>query len=157
MISIRKAEEKDAEQLLAVKIRAFREEVALYGGGPLDFDSMDHQLENIRESHYYKILDDENTIIGGLGVRDKGDGVFWLCSIYIDDKFQNRGLGTLAMRFLDHEFPTAKKWVLETPCLSFRNHHFYEKLGFIKVGETDPEQDNNGFYLFLYEKMMPAA
>jgi hypothetical protein len=54
------------------------------------------------------------------------------------------------MKFLFEEFAGAEKWTLETPYLSFRNHHFYEKLGYKKVGETQPEPD--GFHLFLYEK-----
>ena len=62
------------------------------------------------------------------------------------------GIGTNAMKFLEMEFPDAKKWTLETPHLSYRNHHFYEKMGFTKVGETEPDPKNNGFYLYLYEK-----
>jgi hypothetical protein len=43
----------------------------------------------------------------------------------------------------------AQVWRFERPP---RNHHFYEKLGFVKTGETEPEPD--GFYLFLYEKTL---
>jgi hypothetical protein len=48
-------------------------------------------------------------------------------------------------------YPDARKWSLDTPYKSYRNHYFYEKHGYVKVGETQPEKENE-FYLFLYEK-----
>lgn len=56
----------------------------------------------------------------------------------------------MMMKFLNDEFPDAITWTLETPCLSYRIHHFYEKHGFVEVGETEPRED--GFYLFSYER-----
>jgi len=44
-----------------------------------------------------------------------------------------------------------KKWSLDTPYLSYRNHHFYEKMGYKKVGETQLEKGSK-FRLFEYEK-----
>lgn len=35
---------------------------------------------------------------------------------------------------------------------NYRNHHFYEKMGYRKIGETEPKMDKGGFYLFEYEK-----
>jgi hypothetical protein len=34
-------------------------------------------------------------------------------------------------------FPEAKKWILGTPSWAIRNQHFYEKMGFVKVRETE--------------------
>lgn len=149
MISIKKADLKDASDLVNVKIRAFSEEVELYGYGPPGYDSLENQERGIKNGNSFKILDDEK-IIGGIGVEDMGEEYYRIGGIYVDKEYQNKGVGTLAMKFLFNEFPKAVKWFLETPYLSFRNHHFYEKMGFVKVEETEPATD--GFYLYLYEK-----
>jgi hypothetical protein len=79
-----------------------------------------------------------------------GDGHFHLNSLYIFTDYQSEGAGTAAMCLLFQMFPRVTQWTTETPHLSVRNHRFYEKLGFVKTGDTAPEDD--GFYLFLYEK-----
>ena len=33
-----------------------------------------------------------------------------------------------------------------------KRHHFYEKMGYKKIGETEPREDKNGFFLYEYEK-----
>lgn len=64
--------------------------------------------------------------------------------------YQNKKIGSMLMKHLDEVFPDAKLWHLNTPYKSYRNHHFYEKYGYVKVGETEPEKD--GFCLFQYER-----
>jgi hypothetical protein len=39
------------------------------------------------------------------------------------------------MQFVENEFPSAVEWCLDTPYLNTRNHYFYEKLGYQKVGK----------------------
>jgi N-acetylglutamate synthase-like GNAT family acetyltransferase len=151
MITIERAHIEDAQKLVEAKINAFRDEVSLYGSGPPEYDSIDNQTKAIEFGYYYKIMEDEK-LIGGMGVYDKGDHHFRIGSIFVDIDYQNRAIGTRAMEFIDKEFPKVKKWTLETPYLSFRNHHFYEKFGFVKMGQTEAEPERNGFYLFLYEK-----
>lgn len=41
------------------------------------------------------------------------------------------------MQLIEVEFPRAVQWSLDTPYLNIKNHHFYEKLGYIKVGEHE--------------------
>jgi len=151
MITITKASKDDAEELLAVKIDAFSEDVKLYGYGPDEYGSLEKQIAIFDKKYvrYFKISND-NKIIGGLCVYVRENKHYHLAAIYIAQDYQNMGIGSKAFEFLFKEFDDAKKWTLDTPYLSFRNHHFYEKLKFIKVGETAPESD--GFYLFLYEK-----
>lgn len=149
MISIVRAKAEDATEILKIKINAFKEEVKLYGFGPPGYDSLENQVSSIKESLYYMILEDER-IIGGLGIIYKEQSHYRISVLHVDLEHQNMGIGTKALALLEKEFPDAVKWSLETPYLSFRNHHFYEKMGFVKTGETEP--DNNGFYLFLYEK-----
>lgn len=149
MIYFERTTVEDAEDIMKIKIRAFGDDVRLYGYGPPGYDSMENLLKNITNGIHYKMVD-ENRIIGGMCLFDMGYGHFHLGGIYIDPNYQNKGIGAKAIKFLFSEYENIKKWSLDTPYLSFRNHHFYEKLGFVKVGRTKPEPD--GFYLFLYEK-----
>lgn len=149
MISIIRAVTEDAENILKLKVSSFSREVKLYGAGPPGYDSLENQRIAIEKGYYYKIYDNEQ-LIGGMGVFDKGENHFRIGSIFVDLEYQNRGIGSVVMKLIENEFPYVLRWTLETPYLSYLNHHFYEKSGFIKVGETGPEE--NGFYLFLYQK-----
>ena len=93
----------------------------------------------------------DGKIIGGLTCCNAGE-YYWLGGIYISKEYQNRGIGAKAILFLEKEFPDAKCWRLHTPYKNYRNHHFYEKMGYVKIGETEPREDKNGFFLFEYEK-----
>nr|MCU0480744.1 GNAT family N-acetyltransferase [Anaerolineae bacterium] len=69
---------------------------------------------------------------------------------HIDPPYHGKGIGTLAMQFIETMHP-ATKWSLDTPIYATRNQHFYEKLGYIKVGETI---EAGGLVLFSYEKVI---
>jgi len=99
---------------------------------------------------YYKILVEDN-IIGGVIISDMGGGHYELSRIFIAPDFQNKGIGTQAIQFIEKAFPAAKRWTLDTPCWAYRNQHFYEKMGYVKVGEAAPDK-HRWFSLFLYEK-----
>lgn len=149
-IEIKRACIEDSEEIVQVKADAFREELALYKR-PSRFN-IEQEIDFIANNYSY-ILKDDNQIIGGMVVIDEGNEHYHLRIIFVKSEFQNKGIGSFVMRFLHNEFPNAHKWSLETPYLSYRNHHFYEKHGFVKVGETEPDPERNGFYLFLYEKI----
>lgn len=149
-IKIKRACIEDAEEIVRAKVDAFREELVLYKR-PSKFNT-EQEIDFIANNYSY-ILKDDNQIIGGMVVTDKENGHYHLGPIFVKSEYQNKGIGSFAMKFIENEFTNAKKWTLETPYLSYRNHHFYEKHGFIKVGETKPDPERNGFYLFLYEKI----
>lgn len=152
MISFERAKESDAPGLLKAKVRAFEEDLKRYGFGPPGYDSIEDTKRAINKAAYYKILSDGN-IIGGFSIYEQGGARFELGSIYIDPDYQNLGVGSKAIGFIENQFPQARKWILDTPYLNFRNHHFYEKAGYVKVGEKLVE-DFPGFCLFIYEKNM---
>jgi GNAT superfamily N-acetyltransferase len=150
MIVFKEATLEDANELVEVKIEAFKEDVLLYGAGPSGYDSIDFQRKLILNNICYKILD-KHKIIGGFVLFDKGNSHYRIGNIFIDPKYQNKGIGTLTIQFIEKEFNHVKKWSLDTPYLSYRNHHFYEKMGYKKVGETQLEKGSK-FRLFEYEK-----
>ncbi|GKX68859.1 GNAT family N-acetyltransferase [Inconstantimicrobium mannanitabidum] len=153
MLEFLKVNVEDLEEYMKVKIDAFSEDVRVYGFGPTGYDEMDKLREAIKKFPIYKMVLD-GKIVGGMSCFNQGNGEFWLGGIYIDSAHQNMGIGAKAIRFLEQEFHEAKVWRLDTPYKNYRNHHFYEKMGYVKIGETEPRKDKGGFYLYLYEKKM---
>lgn len=147
----------DAEALTRVQIAAFHSDARTYPGvqvgGPPGYDSVARVREKIRDHTHYTIRHADGQgerIIGGMVVFDRGTGGtgdVHLDVLYVDPAYHNRGVGTLAMRFLERTHPAAA-WTLDTPGYAVRNHHFYEKLGYVRVGE----QFLDGFSLIAYEK-----
>lgn len=91
-----------------------------------------------------------------IGEKVGGPGNNTLGTIFVDPKWQDRGVGSQAMQYMFTEFP-AKRWRLGTPEWATRNHHFYEKNGFVKIREVwEPELDEErgGAYSYIYEKVM---
>ena len=128
----------DAEDLVKAQIAAFHDDARLYPGveigGPPGYDSVEETLATIARGECYKVsLDGE--IIGAITVIDQGAGHFHLAVLAIDPAHHNKGIGTRAMEFIGRTFPAAV-WTLDTPTFATRNQHFYERLGFVRVGET---------------------
>ncbi len=128
----------DAEDLVKVQIAAFHDDARLYPGveigGPPGYDSVEETLATIARGECYKVSLNRE-IIGGMTVIDQGAGHFHLGVLAIDPAHHNQGFGTLAMGFIERTFP-ATVWTLDTPTFATRNQHFYERLGFVRVGET---------------------
>jgi len=92
-------------------------------------------------------------IIGGVILFDMHQRHFNLGRIFVDPDWQDRGIGTQAIQFIEKTFPYVKRWSLDTPEWAVRNHHFYEKLGYVRVGEEVPPGVD--MRLYLYEKRIP--
>lgn len=137
-VTFERAGPADAEELVRIQIAAFHHDSVLYPevalGGPPGYDSVEHMLGSIARHVCYKILLDGRPI-GVLVIFDEGAGHAHLDVIAIDPAYHNRGVGTQAMRFFEQAHPAAR-YTLDTPGWAVRNQHFYEKLGYVRVGET---------------------
>jgi GNAT superfamily N-acetyltransferase len=151
-ITFERATAADAEALVKLQIAAFHNDSLLYPsveiGGPPGYESIDVMLSKIREDECYKIIAD-GLIVGGIVIFVQGEGHYHLDLIFIDPAYHDRGIGTLAMHFIEQAYH-ATKWTLDTPDWAVRNQHFYEKFGYVKVGE----EDAHGIRLIAYEKRM---
>ena len=152
-----KITEADIPDLTRVMTRAFdddaRKHLGLEKGGPEGYDNGEFfrkWLFAYDESEGYKILL-EGQIIGGLIVWIMGDGNNTLGTIFVDPAYQDRGVGRHAWTFIELTYAEARSWRLETPGFATKNHHFYEKCGFVKIKEeAAPEHPGSSFvYLKL--------
>lgn len=152
-ITFQRASLADAETLLKIQIAAFNYDFILYPhiplGGPPNYDSLEHVRQAIQVDDYYAMRVDE-TYVGGIVLFKMAEAHYHLDILYIHPDYHNQGIGTKALAFLEAQYPHAKKWTLHTPTWAIRNQHFYEKCGYIKVGErVEPD-----IVLIAYEKQV---
>ncbi|GKX27625.1 hypothetical protein SH1V18_01050 [Vallitalea longa] len=152
MVELVKVEKNDLEELTDIAIESFLEDKNKYGNFPPLIDIDNHKLRYIDKGYAYNIVHN-GKVIGGTCIFSNGNDNYTLGSIFIHPSSQNKGIGQEVISLIEANFPNAKKWTLDTPYKSFRNHHFYEKMGYVKIGEEFPDKSSD-FRLFLYEKIM---
>lgn len=157
-ITVRRAMYHEYMEIRKVKCNSFWEEMMMYRKDPNSFLAADgikreqDSLINLNGIQHNYVAVWGGKIIGGCTVYAEENERYYVKILYVEMEWQNKGVGTIILNELDKEFPKAKSWYLETPYRSYRNHHFYEKMGYRKVGETEKEED--GFYLFNYERVV---
>lgn len=150
-ISLSLAKLSDAEVLKEISVQAFVGNNEKYGHFPPGIESLTWHQTSIRQSSYYKILYDDN-IVGGIYLIGDSGNVMKIEYLFVSPDFHGKKIGTGAVRLLEEKFSNVKKWFLFTPYRDYRNHHFYTKLGYEKVGEFIPE-GKNSVRLFQFEKV----
>lgn len=152
-IQIERATPADAAQLTALQVRAFDDDVRRYpdapAGGPPGYDDVAWQLEQLRRGTCFKILDGDE-LVGGAIVFRTGPASCELGRIWVEPSRQGRGIGARAMELLEHAFPDATVWTLDTPAWATLNHSFYGHRGYRKVREAPAGR----MLLFFYEKRL---
>ena len=155
MIEIKRAALVDAAELTEVQTRTFDDDnkwkpPGCSMEGPPGYDSVGWNVEQIAKTAYYKVLSDD-LVVGGIIVYDMGNEHYELGRIFVDPDAQNRGIGQKAIQLMFDAFPEAGIWTLGTPSWAIRNQHFYEKMGFVRVRETEVDP-NLGWSGVEYEK-----
>jgi len=157
MIELKKAHRDDVEVMTEIQIRVFvndnkHKPTGCSMEGPPGYNSIKWNMHWIEHAPYYKILFD-GKIVGGMILFELGKQHFEVGRIWIDPVFQNQGIGQAAIRFMFDLHPDVSKWTLGTPSWAIRNQHFYEKMGFVKVRETEVDPDL-GWSGIEYERLI---
>jgi GNAT superfamily N-acetyltransferase len=150
MVNFALAEMKDSEALRDISLKAFDDDLKKYGQLPPGIDSIRWHTSKIENGMYYKIMLDD-CIVGGINLYDLGNENFCLGAIFVSPEYQNHGIGSKTIEFIEKKYSWVKRWTLDTPYLNTRGHRFYERHGYKKIDELQPEKDVE-FYLFIYEK-----
>ena len=164
----------DIVQLTRIMTKAFDDDAIKFkgdpnGGGPPGYDDGSflmkwgfHGYAQCPPGHLYKIIletlkgyESIGAFVVFLGCDVGKPGYNILGTIFVSPEWQNQGVGSQAMQYIFSIFP-AKRWELGTPEWATRNHHFYEKHGFVKIKEVlDSELDEeNCAYSYIYERVM---
>lgn len=136
--------EEDIPELTEIMTRAFDDEAQRFQGipkgGPPGYDTGEFlQKWAFDEGGLgWKIIADGKTVGAFiLFINPRKD--CWLGNIFVDPDYQNKNIGTRSWEFIEDTYPDAKTWNLNTPAWATRNHHFYEKLGFVQTELLDDD------------------
>ena len=133
-LNIRKARSDDNEFVFTVKKTAFQEYVEQVWGWD---ESYQRELHDRRfASQDLRIIQFCGTDVGFLATS-RSRATLKINQLYILPEYQGRGIGTACMaRVLDDANLRQKPVVLQVLKVNTRGIVFYQKLGFIIVGET---------------------
>lgn len=140
----------DAETLKNMAIIAFTGDFNQYGSFPPHIESVEWHLSQIEKGHYYKIKCN-GEMAGGICLILQGDSLVKIKYFFIVESFQNKGIGSQVMKLLEEHYNNVATWSLVTAYKAYRNHYFYEKLGYVKMREIQPDP-NDEFKVFKYVK-----
>ncbi len=149
-VKLDKAKVEDAEVLKAVSVLAFKSDFEQYGSYPPGIEALDWHKSTIDKGHYYKISY-VGEVAGGICVIPSVNDLVKIKYFFISNTYQNKNIGSTTMELIEKKYSNARTWALVTPYKAYRNHHFYEKFGYSKVGEIQPDP-NNEFKVFKYKK-----
>jgi N-acetylglutamate synthase-like GNAT family acetyltransferase len=149
-IEIPLAKVEHANILKALSIEAFEENYEKYGHYPPGLESINWHTEKI-ETDIYHTIRHGGKIIGGVHLSAHPNQEMKIEYLFISPLHQGKKIGATVIALLEEKYEEVQKWFLLTPYKDFRNHHFYEKQGYQKVGEIKP-CENEEFTLYQYEK-----
>lgn len=156
-ISYQKISPVDYERLTQIMTSAFNEDTSIHTDraedGPTGYNDgrLIQRLNEQKNFESFKILCDD-TVIGAYTVGRKQNNEYSLEMLFIDPAYREEHLGTVVWRDIEQKYADAKKWTLETPDYSKRNHHFYTK----KCGFKFRREHvfDHGGKSFVFEKEM---
>ena len=140
----------DIKKIIEVQNKSFYDDYISYGECPVYNEPEQKILEFINGENetVYKILKD-NEIIGDIVIRRMESNKYYLRTISLIPEYQGLGIGQMALKYIEEEHPGASEWELITPFKSYRNHHVYEKMGYVKVEEY---KQSDVLIMFRYRK-----
>lgn len=125
------ATEADAEKFVEIQNNAFYADYIKYGACPGYGRTTESMAESMKRNSAFKIVAD-GEIVGKVSAKED-NGACHLDCLCVIPEYENRGIGHQAVAFIEKQFPSAKKWSLETPCDKERNHRFYKQCGYTVV------------------------
>jgi GNAT superfamily N-acetyltransferase len=145
----------DYETLARIGHDAFHPDKLRFGQGPRVYEEPQFMrallADNVDTVH--KLVAGGQTVGFALSFPREA-GYRWLGCLAIAPAWQNRGYGARAIALLEEAFPAVRRWGLDTPAAKADNRRFYERAGFVPVGQSEPYA---GFTLIVFEKRLAGA
>lgn len=152
-ISYQKIYSWDYDILTRIMTVAFNEDTSMHTNieedGPTGYNdgSLIKRLNEQENFESYKIVY-RNNIVGAYTVGLKQNDEYSLEMLFIDPAYRENHLGTDVWKDIEQKYTGVRKWTVETPDYSKRNHHFYtQKCGFKFWGENI-HKDGSKSYIF---------
>ncbi|WP_414043412.1 GNAT family N-acetyltransferase [Macrococcus sp. EM39E] len=150
MIELAKTKYTEVSKLLELQKKAFKNDYEKYQDHDTNpyCESEQTLKDSIDNDEFYTIYLNEN-IIGGIVLKVIHNERVHLYKLFIDPKIQGVGYGSEAVKLVYKIYSKVPLWTVYTPHGNILNHKFYEKMGFVKYGEAEI---NDNLRLFKYKK-----
>ena len=151
---IQKAAKCDLEEILDLQKRAFYSEAEAYH----DFTiaPLTQTIESLEEDYRTKTMLKavvDSQIIGSVRAYEK-EKTCYIERLIVSPDFQNKGIGSELLKFIENEFGACTRFELFTGKHSMRNIRFYQKHGYV-IFKEEPINDRITF-VFM-EKHSPRG
>lgn len=147
MITIKKAEQKDLKEILALQYLAYQSEAKLFGS--MDIPPLKQTIEEVCDEYekgtVLKSVDGAGTIIGSVRAYRENETVY-IGKLMVHPSMQNQGLGTKLLLAMEQEYPN-QRYELFTSTKSISNIRLYGKLGYKIFKEEAVSEELQFVYL----------
>ncbi len=152
LITLSAATANDADTLMALALEAFGPSYQLYDRYPHGIESLSWHKEQIESGFPHAVLY-ESELVGGIYVEPLSDQEMKISHFFISPNHQGKKIGSTVINLIEQQYADVRKWSLISPYKDYGNHYFYEKHGYIRVGQATPFEGSE-FKLYLYEKQL---
>lgn len=152
-ITITKADFDDLTLIHRIQVKAFTpilDKYQDYETNPAS-ETIDHIIRRYNQDFTtYWLIKKEDQAIGAVRIIDKGQGVYRVSPIFILPSEQGKGIAQKVFQLLEDFYIQGKKWELETILEEEGLCYLYEKLGYVKTGQS--KEIKIGMTIVYYEK-----
>ncbi|NOW90308.1 ribosomal protein S18 acetylase RimI-like enzyme [Clostridium beijerinckii] len=129
-----KARKEDAEMLIEIYNESFYDDYIKYGECPAYGKTIESMKESIERFPKFIIYCDDIPV-GVISVSNRGDGEYHIGCLCVIPKYQRKGIGAQAVKYMLGYYTDWSKITLITPVDKEKNINFYtKKLGLIING-----------------------
>jgi predicted acetyltransferase len=139
-IKLEEVQEDEIQQLYDMQIQSFMPLYEKYHdeGSPAveSIDRVRSRFSQENRKYYFIVKDGARTGAINVGPRasDPEESCFYISPMFVLPKYQNQGIGYVAIKKVFEMNPDIKVWKLDTILQEPGNCHLYEKCGFVRAG-----------------------
>ena len=140
-VKLEEVQDDEIQQLYDMQIESF---MPLYEKYHDDMSPAKEPIEKVRarasaENRKYYFIVKDGARVGAINIgrkaSDSDESCLYISPLFILPKYQNQGVGYMAIQKAFEMYPDTKVWKLDTILQEKGNCHLYEKCGFVRVGE----------------------
>ena len=150
MLTIRKAEKENLEEILKLQYLAYQSEAKLFN--TCDIPPLKQTLEEVEEEFskgiILKATEESEKIIGSVRAYCENGSVY-IGKLMVHPEMQRKGIGTKLLKAIEMEYPN-QRYELFTSTKSVDNIRLYEQLGYKIFKEEAVSEELHFVYLEKY-------